>query len=83
MVFMDEVIADYEGGGYSETEKGLKISKEEHKKITAMYMSGKELFKYKTVMALTLSGLRSRLSSNPKTAAFYDKVKNGIYSKRK
>lgn len=83
MQFLDEVIADYEGGGYSETPSGLRISKEEHKKITAIYMSSKDLIKYKTIMILTLSRLRSSLASNPKTAVFYDKIKNRLYSKRK
>lgn len=72
-------IADYEGGGFSETAKNRKRSLQEHKEITGKYMSRSQLITYKTILLLTLAPLRTALSKNEKTAGIYNQVKNGIY----
>lgn len=77
--FVDETICDYEGGGFSEIQKNIVMSKNEHREITGKYMSGKELFKYKLILTVTLSGLRTKIARNPQTAAIYNKIKKMIY----
>lgn len=79
--YVDNIIADYEGGGYSAV--NIKISKEEHKVITKEYMSPKELLKYKLILALTLSPLRTKMANSKLTAGFYNKVKSIIYRMKK
>lgn len=78
-VFMDIIIADYEGGGFSETKEHLKISKMEHEEITSMYMKPSDIFKYKMILMLTLSGLRTYISHNPKLAGAYNYLKKKLY----
>jgi len=77
--YMNIVISDYEGDGYSETKAHLKLSNKEHKKITSEYMSASELFRYKTILLLTLAPVRTKIARNPKTAAIYNKLKKRLY----
>lgn len=77
--YMDVTVASYEGNGFSETSKGLMLSKKEHKEITKKYMTPKELSKYKFIMAITLSGIRSVIARNKLTAGLYNKIKGLIY----
>ena len=76
--YIDVVISDYEGGGYSESEDSKKISAAEHKKITDMYM-GSKARKYKLILTLTGAGLRTKIAENPRTAGIYNKIKTLIY----
>ena len=76
------VIADYEGGGYSETKMGLKRSAEEHREITKRYFTNGERFLYRLYLIVTLQPLRKKLAQSPLTAGLYDKVKNTIYRMR-
>lgn len=79
--YVDKLIADYEGGGYSAV--NVKISKVEHKIITEKYMSSGELFKYRMILALTLSPLRTKMAESKLTAGFYNGLKSLIYKLRK
>lgn len=81
MVYLNEVIADYEGGGFSETKENKKRSKAEHRRITEKYMSKGELFKYRTIMALTLAPLRTCLAESKAFSGIYHKLIKGIYRK--
>lgn len=72
-------VADYEGGGFSETKKNLVLSKEEHKKIVRNYMSFGQRFTYRLILCLTLAPLRTWISKNEKTAAFYNRLKTALY----
>ena len=83
MIYLDKNIADYEGDGYSESAKGLKISNEEHQKITALYMSKSEIIKYKTILNITLVPLRRAMAKNKKTAALYNTLKGFLYRSNK
>ena len=76
------VIADYEGGGYSETKMGLKRSAEEHREITKRYFTNGERFLYRLYLIVTLQPLRKKLAQSPLTAGLYDKVKNTVYRMR-
>ena len=77
-VYMPLVISDYEGGGYSA--KNLKISETERRDIIKMYLTGAQIKKYDVLRVLTLSGVRTALSSNKYTAGLYNAVKEAIYS---
>lgn len=78
-VYLDATVADYEGGGYSETKENLKRSKAEHKEITARYMSKGERFKYKAVLLLTLAPLRTKLANSKRFAGVYHKLTARLY----
>lgn len=78
-VYLDTIIADYEGGGFSETERGRALSRAEHKVITEEYFTAGELFRFRSYLILTLQPLRERIAQNPVTGAVYDAVKNAIY----
>jgi len=77
--YRDMMIADYEGGGFSETKENRRISAREHKEITERYMTGRELLKFRLVMAVTLSGLRTRMAQNKRTAGMYNRWKEFLY----
>lgn len=77
--FTGLLIADYEGGGFSETKENRKRSAKEHREITACYMSRGQLFKYRLILWLTLAPLRTRLAQNEKTAGIYNKMKKMLY----
>ena len=79
--YMQVTIATYEGGGFSETKENRKRSKEEHQEITKIYMKKKDLLKYKTILGLTLSPLRTKLAESQKFSKYYNKVKACIYKK--
>ena len=82
MVYMDSGVADYEGGGFSETKENLKRSKEEHKKITALYMSKGELLRYKAILLCTLAPLRTKLEQSRAFSGLYHKLTTALYGKR-
>lgn len=79
--YMDLLIADYEGDGFSETKKNLVLSKEEHKLITEKYMEKKDLIKYRLILLLTLAPLRTALSKNKVTGRIYNGLKGLIYKR--
>lgn len=78
-IYTGLIISTYEGGGFSETKKNLKRSKEEHKEITNRYMSKTELFKYKTILAVTLAPLRTALNNSKTFSTGYNKLKSKLY----
>lgn len=78
-VYMPFLIADYEGGGFSETKENRRVSAAEHKEITEKYMSAGQIFKYRAAMLLTLSRLRTRLAENKATAHIYQQLKRSLY----
>ena len=80
--YKDMLIADYEGGGFSETKENRKRSAKEHKEITGKYMTGGQLLGYRLILLLTLAPVRTWLSENEKTAGFYNMLKERIYSAR-
>lgn len=77
--YTDLLIADYEGGGFSETKENRKISAAEHKEITEKYMSKGQLLSFRLVMLFSLAGLRSYLAQNRATAGIYNKMKSAVY----
>lgn len=82
-VYTEVLVADYEGGGFSETKENRRISAMEHGEITKHYLGREKALRYKAVMLLTLAPLRTKLAENEKYAALYNKAKTGIYRMRK
>lgn len=83
LFYKDMVIAEYEGGGFSETKENSRISAREHREITKSYMSFGQLFKFRLIMLLTLSHLRTYLAGNERTAGIYNRMKRMLYGRRK
>ena len=80
--YREILIADYEGGGFSESKENKKRSAAEHKEITGRYMSRGQLFKYKLVLWMTLAPVRTMIAGNPKTAGVYNRLKKLLYRGR-
>ncbi len=80
--YMPLVVADYEGGGFSETKENKRKSAEEHKEITKKYMSAGQLFQYKLILFCTLAPLRSKLAESKWFAGMYNGLKKLIYKSR-
>lgn len=80
--YVNLTVAEYEGGGFSESKKNVERSKREHREITKKYMSSAELFKYRTIMTLTLAPLRTWISENPKVSGAYYRLVAKFYRKR-
>ncbi|MCR5800473.1 MAG: glycosyltransferase [Lachnospiraceae bacterium] len=80
-VHVPVVICDYEGGGFSETAQNRKISAEEHRKITDIYMP-KQAAGYRAVMLLTLAPLRTKMAESPVFSKTYNTVKSFLYRKK-
>lgn len=78
--YQSMVIADYEGGGFSETKENRRISASEHRKITSLYMSRGQLFKFRMILLLTLAPLRTWMAGNPRTAGIYNDLKKRLYA---
>lgn len=81
-VYVPMVIASYEGGGFSETKENRKRSAVEHKEITAKYMSPGELFRYRSILLLTLSPLRTKMAESPVMSGVYNGVKRLLYGRK-
>lgn len=79
MVYLDSVVASYEGGGYSESRENRKRDREEHRKITQEYMSPEELGRYQRAMLLTFAPVRRFLAENRLTSGIYHWLKTCFY----
>lgn len=75
----DFLVADYEGGGFSETKENRSRSKKEHQEIVRQYMTKGQIRKYQLILLLTLAPLRTWLSGNKRTAGFYNHLKKMLY----
>ncbi|MBO5210024.1 MAG: glycosyltransferase [Lachnospiraceae bacterium] len=77
----DILIADYEGGGFSETGKNRKLSEKEHREIVKKYMPLGKVWKYRVIMWVTLAPLRTWIARNPVTSGIYNKLKKIWYER--
>ncbi len=80
--YREFLIADYEGGGFSETKRNRKTSAKEHRVITEKYIPRGQLFRFRLVMLLTLAPLRTQLAKNKRTAGVYNWFKRVLYLRR-
>lgn len=81
MAHMDVTVASYEGGGFSEKKENLERDRQEHREITAAYMSKGELLKYRLIMLATLAPLRRWMAGSEALSGVYHRVKECIYKK--
>lgn len=80
-VYGDILIADYEGGGFSETKKNRRLSAKEHREIVRHYMSVWQVFRYRMIMWVSLAPLRAWIAANPVTSGYYNQLKKRYYEK--
>ncbi|WP_242622619.1 glycosyltransferase [Lachnoclostridium sp. Marseille-P6806] len=73
------VIADYEGGGFSETRENRRLSAKEHRLVTALYLPLRSRILFRLYMIFTLQPLREKFSRGKYTAALYHGLKNRLY----
>ena len=78
--YIPVMIADYQGGGYSDRNK--KISEREREEIIKKYLPLSKIRKYDLIRAITLAPLRTALSSNKVTSGAYNGLKTAVYSFR-
>ena len=82
MIYMDELVSSYEGGGYSESQENRKRDREEHREITARYIPKFQLYWYRFLMGLTLAPVRRFLAENKKFSGLYHKLKCVLYGRK-
>ena len=75
--YIHRIIADYEGGGFSD--KNKKLSEEERKEIIKLYLTGAQIKKYDMLRVLTLAKLRTAIAENKVTSGVYNKIKSAVY----
>ena len=73
------LVADYEGGGFSETPGNRRVSAREHAEIAERYLGRRKVLGYRAVMLLTLAPLRTRIAENERLAGVYNSLKAGLY----
>lgn len=61
---INEIIADYEGGGVSEKKETRRLLKEEYEKVTKTHFPRNKYLKYKIILLLSLRKIRSIFSSD-------------------
>ena len=80
-VYVEMIVADYEGGGFSETRENRQISEKEHAEITKRYLGRDKALRYKLLMLLTLAPLRTKLAEDEKYSEWYNGIKAKIYGR--
>ena len=77
-VYMPIIIANYEGGGFSDQNK--KISEQERKEIIKMYLPASKIRKYDFIRFITFAKFRTFLASNKITAGIYNGMRSAAYA---
>lgn len=77
-IYLGMTVADYEGGGYSESKKNIAIDKKEQREIAEKYMGRKTVRKYRLQMILTLQPLRKKLAESRLFGKSYDSLKKNL-----
>lgn len=78
-VYMKFQVADYMGGGFSETKENRVKSENERKEIISMYLPKSKIMKYDFIRYATLAPLRTKIAENPATAKVYNNIKKAVY----
>ena len=74
-VRMPMVVCNYKGGGISSGEDVRQIIAEETRKINQTHFTKVEQMKFAVMHAITLPGIRSKISSNPRFKSLYYKMR--------
>lgn len=69
------VVCNYKGGGISSGEDVRQIIAEETRKINQTHFTKVEQMKFAVMHAITLPGIRSKISSNPRFKSLYYKMR--------
>ena len=69
----------YEGKGFSESKANRALDAKEYKRAVRTNIPAGKRFIYRATLILTLHRLRGALAHNPRTAAFYQKIKGKFY----
>ena len=77
--YLDTVIADYQGGGESASEKYRERNRADQQRLLDTYYPKSEQLKYKLLMALTFQKLRVALSKSPKYSKYYFRTIQTLY----
>ena len=77
--YLDTVIADYQGGGESASEKHIRRNRADQQRLLDTYYPKSEQLKYKLLMALTFQKLRVALSKSPKYSKYYFRTIQTLY----
>lgn len=77
--WMDLVVSDYEGGGYSESRENRRQAKQEHREITRRYLTAGQRFRYRLFLLVTLAPLRRKLAESRLFSGIYHKIKARVY----
>ena len=77
--FLPLVIARYKGAGFCEEEGNKKKISEESQWMREAYFTKQQRLMYGFVLALTLPGLRRKITENPKLAKAYERVIRVLY----
>jgi hypothetical protein len=80
--YVPVTVADYEGGGYSESGNTKVVSERERKQIVSRYLPKGKVLKYDLIMLITLAPLRTKIARSPKTAGIYNALKSLIYNRK-
>ncbi len=73
------VVADYEGGGYSENKENRKRDKKEHLQIVKQYQGNTRVFWYRLWLFVTLQPLRKWIATDSPFSGLYDSMKRAIF----
>ena len=82
-VYVDAIIADYEGGGESSKKEHVQRCAADTKRMLDRYYPRGEQLRYRAMMALTFPKLRKALANNPKFGKLYYGITKRLYSLRK
>lgn len=81
-IYVPLTICSYEGGGFSESKQNQSAAKEEHRAITALYMTKNECLRYRAILLLTLAPLRTYLARSRWFSGLYQGIKRILYRRR-
>lgn len=77
-IYLDLVVCDYEGGGFSESRKNKKRNNEEHRIICAKYISIGHRALYRGRLILTLQPLRAAIAKSKRFGAAYERLRRTL-----
>lgn len=78
-VYTGVVIANYEGGGFSESSENKQRDSLEHKMTVEKYMKKSQIFMAKLYMVFTLMPLRRAMNNSKYFSKFYNAIKKCLY----
>ncbi|MBR1476598.1 MAG: glycosyltransferase [Lachnospiraceae bacterium] len=76
---MGFAVANYEGGGYSDSPKNREKREKERRIIIERYLSPEKIKKFDCLMILTLAPLRTKMNESRMFSRLYNAVKSVIY----